>query len=228
MAYQNTTLEPVYVYEVPVRLWHWVNAFSIVVLCITGYLIGSPPPSIGGEATYAFLMGYIRFFHFAAGYIFAVGMIVRIYWALVGNHHAREVFLPPFWSLSWWQGMFYHIGWYFFLVPESKKYLGHNPLALLAMFVFILLSFFMLFTGFALYAEGVGMDSWQYALFGWVIPYLGQSQDVHTWHHLGMWAIIVFVMIHVYIAIREDIMSRQTLISTIINGHRTFKDVREN
>ncbi len=32
----------VYVYEIPVRLWHWVNALAIIVLAISGYLIGSP------------------------------------------------------------------------------------------------------------------------------------------------------------------------------------------
>ncbi|MAH56534.1 MAG: Ni/Fe-hydrogenase, b-type cytochrome subunit, partial [Aestuariibacter sp.] len=26
----------VYVYEAPVRLWHWVTVFSIITLCITG------------------------------------------------------------------------------------------------------------------------------------------------------------------------------------------------
>ncbi len=41
---------PVYVYDAAMRLWHWVTALSIVVLCITGYFIGSPPPSVGGEA----------------------------------------------------------------------------------------------------------------------------------------------------------------------------------
>ena len=30
----------VYVYEAPVRLWHWVNAAAIMTLCVTGYLIG--------------------------------------------------------------------------------------------------------------------------------------------------------------------------------------------
>ena len=37
----------VYVYEWPVRLWHWLNAAAIIVLMVRGYLIGSPPPSIG-------------------------------------------------------------------------------------------------------------------------------------------------------------------------------------
>ena len=35
--------------------------------------------------------------------------------------------------------------------------------------------------------------------------------------------IVVFVLVHVYAAIREDIMSRQTMIGAIINGSRTFR-----
>jgi Ni,Fe-hydrogenase I cytochrome b subunit len=146
-------MKAVYVYEVPVRLWHWINALSITVLAVTGYFIGSPLPSMPGEASAHFLMGYIRFLHFAAAYVFAIG--------------------------------------------------------------------------FALYSEGAGRGSWQDALFGWVIPLFGQSQDVHTWHHLGMWLIVLFVMVHIYAAVREDIMSRQTIISTMISGVRSFKDAEE-
>ena len=36
----------VYVYEAPVRLWHWINAAAIMVLIVTGFLIGSPLPSM--------------------------------------------------------------------------------------------------------------------------------------------------------------------------------------
>jgi Ni/Fe-hydrogenase 1 B-type cytochrome subunit len=32
------------------------------------------------------------------------------------------------------------------------------------------------------------------------------------------------VIIHVYTAIREDIMSRQTMISAMIDGKRTFRE----
>jgi Ni/Fe-hydrogenase 1 B-type cytochrome subunit len=49
---------------------------------------------------------------------------------------------------------------------------------------------------------------------------------VHTYHHLGMWVIVTFVMIHIYAALREDIMSRQSILSTMISGWRTFKDTR--
>ena len=68
------------------------------------------------------------------------------------------------------------------------------------------------------------MGSWADKLFGWVIPLHGQLQDVDTFHHLGMWVLIVFVIFHVYAAIREDIMGRQSIVSTMISGRRTFKD----
>lgn len=215
----------VYVYEAPLRLWHWVNALSITVLAITGYLIGSPPHSTGGEATNEFLFGYIRFIHFAAAYIFVIGFLGRIYWAIVGNHHARQMFTLPLHRAAWWKEIWFELKWYLFLEKDPKKYLGHNPLAHITMFFVITLgSIFMILTGFAMYAEGTGQDSWQWALFGWMTSLFPNTQDLHTWHHMGMWVIIIFVMIHVYAAIREDIMSRQSIVSTMISGERMFKD----
>ena len=92
---QSPIEQPEYVYEAPVRLWHWINAACIVVLAITGYLIGAPLATQPGEASEHFVMGYIRFAHFSAAYIFTIAMIGRAYWALVGNHHARELFSVP-------------------------------------------------------------------------------------------------------------------------------------
>ncbi|MDE1568362.1 Ni/Fe-hydrogenase, b-type cytochrome subunit [Aquabacter sediminis] len=218
-------LTTVYVYEAPVRLWHWVNALSIVVLCITGYLIGSPLPTLSGEASAHYMMGTIRFIHFAAAYIFAVGFVGRIIWAFFGNTYSRELFTFPFWRKSFWRGLFVEAQWYAFLKTRPLKFTGHNPLAqTFLFFVMVLGSAFMIGTGFALYSEGEGLGSWQDKLFGWIIPLLGGSLSVHTLHHLGMWVIILFVIIHVYSVVREDIMSRQTMISAITNGYRTFRD----
>lgn len=217
----------IYVYEAPVRVWHWVNALSITLLAITGYLVANPLPTLPGEASDHFLMGYIRFVHFAAAYLFAVGFLGRIYWAMVGNQYSRQLFKLPLLRLSFWQELLHEIRWYAFLEREPKKYAGHNPLAHLVMVAIITVGgIVMIVTGFALYAEQTGLGSWQDQLFGWLIPLLGQSMDVRSWHHWGMWVIVVFVMIHVYVAIREDIVSRQSLISTMISGWRTFKDDR--
>ncbi len=216
----------VYVYEAPVRLWHWINAAAILVLCVTGYLIGSPPPSIDvAEAANQFTFGYIRFAHFAAAMVMTVGFFGRIYWAFVGNHHARQMFMLPVWNKKWWAEVVQEMKWYAFVEKKPKKYVGHNPLAQIAMFFFMTVGLsFMILTGFALYSEGVGRGSFVDVLFGPLLDLVGGSQTMHTLHHLGMWAILIFVMIHIYAAIREDIMSRQSMVSTMISGTRTFKD----
>jgi Ni/Fe-hydrogenase 1 B-type cytochrome subunit len=220
----------VYVYEAPVRMWHWINAAAILVLIVTGYFIGSPPPTmIIGEAYEQFVFGYIRFAHFAAGQVLLIAFLGRIYWAMVGNHHARQMFYVPFWKAEFWSEVWFEIRWYLFLAKEPKKYVGHNPLAQLAMFFFITLGVaFMIFTGFALYAEGAQAGSLADTLFGWMHGLTWNSQRMHTLHHLGMWWIVIFMVIHIYVAIREDIMSRQSIVSTMISGHRTFKDDRED
>ncbi len=219
------SIKSVYVYEAPVRIWHWINALAITVLAVTGYFIGSPLPTQPGEASANFLMGYIRFAHFASGYVLTVGLLGRVYWAVVGNHHARELFWVPIFQRAYWSELFGMLKWYAFLAPRPGRFVGHNPLARFAMvFGFLLLAVFMIVTGFALYGEGAQMGSWQERMFGWVIPLFGQSQDVHTWHHLGMWGLVVFAIVHIYAAIREDIMGRSSIVSTMISGHRTFKD----
>lgn len=218
----------IYVYEAPVRLWHWGNALCITILAVTGYFIGSPPPTMPGEASDSFLFGYIRFAHFSAGQVLAVAFLARILWSFWGNKYSRQIFYLPVWEKTWWKGVLREARWYLFLEKEPYKYIGHNPLAHTAMFaMFTLFNLGMIITGFALYSEGTGRDSWQAKVFGWVFDIWPNSQDVHTLHHLGMWVIVIFAIIHIYAAVREDIMSRQTMISTMISGERQFRDERE-
>lgn len=217
--------EAVYVYEAPVRIWHWLHAISIAVLCVTGYFIANPLPSLSGEASSHFLMGNIRLIHFIAGYVFTIAFLVRMYWAIVGNTYSRELFIPKIWKPQWWGDLIHEIKYYLFLTRTSHKTLGHNPLAQSAMWFFnVLLVLFLIVTGFALYAEGLGQGSWADSMFGWVTVWLGSSLDVKMWHLFSMWLMLIFVIIHIYMAIRADIMDRGSSISTMIGGWRMFKD----
>lgn len=217
-------IRSIYVYQLPVRLWHWINALAIVVLCISGYLIASPLPSPGGEASDHYLMGYVRFIHFVAGYVLAVGLLGRVYWAVVGNYYARELFWVPMFQKGYWRDVWNMALWYAMVSQRPGQYVGHNPMARLSMFFFLLPCVFMIVTGFGLYAEGQQVGSVFEMAFGWVIPLFGQSQDVHTFHHLGMWTLVSFMMVHIYASIREEIMGRSSMVSTMVSGHRTFKD----
>ena len=80
----------VYVWELPVRLYHWVNAIALTALIITGYLIGAPIRAFSAvEAYQQYWFGWIRFIHFASAYVYVFNFLARIYWGFVGNKYAR-------------------------------------------------------------------------------------------------------------------------------------------
>lgn len=218
-------MRAVYVYQAPLRLWHWVTVAAIFTLMVTGYLIGEPLPSVGGEASGSYVMGYVRLIHFIAGQVFAIAFVGRIYWHFAGNEWAKELFVPKVWTAKFWSGFWYKIRFYLFLTSEKRYYIAQNPLQNLAAFVlFVLVSVWMICSGLAMYGEGLGTDSWASMMFGWVIPLVGQSQDVHTFHRLGMWTLVIFTLAHMYFVFRDDIESRQSVISTMASGYRYIKD----
>jgi Ni/Fe-hydrogenase 1 B-type cytochrome subunit len=218
------TLAPVYVYEAPVRIWHWVMMLAMVVLVATGYLIGSPWSGPSREAAFTYFFGTVRLFHFIAAWVFVVAFVVRAYWAIAGNHHARSIFIPPVWSGSWWGGMFRQMLYYLFVKKESPLWTGHNPLAQFAMFaMYVLGSIAIILTGLSLYAEQYGWGSVWMNLFGWINVLLGGSSMVRLVHHLSMYYLLLFAVIHMYMVIREDVMSGESVVGTMINGIRSFK-----
>jgi Ni/Fe-hydrogenase 1 B-type cytochrome subunit len=110
---------------------------------------------------------------------------------------------------------------------SSRRYVGHNPLAILSMHVlFVWVAVFMVVTGLALYGEGEG-PGWIHTVFtGPVLLLFGNnSLTVHTWHHFGMWAMVIFVLVHIYAAVREDILSREAIITSMISGWRKARKV---
>ena len=80
----------VYVWEWPVRLYHWVNAACVVALIVTGYVIGNPTTIQHSEEAYQqYWFGTVRAIHFSAAFVFFFNFLFRIYWGFVGNRYAR-------------------------------------------------------------------------------------------------------------------------------------------
>ncbi len=97
------------VWDLPVRLFHWLLVICIVVSFIT--------VKIGGNA---------MDFHARAGYCVLILIIFRICWGLIGSHHARFInFVPsPKRLLAYVSG-------------KTKSGLGHNPLGALSVLALI-------------------------------------------------------------------------------------------
>ena len=86
----TVAIERHYVWEWPVRMYHWVNLLCVSTLCVTGILIGHPLAiQLGREASFSYWFGTVRFIHFATGFVFFFNFVFRVYWGFVGNRYAR-------------------------------------------------------------------------------------------------------------------------------------------
>ncbi|MEC9487568.1 MAG: Ni/Fe-hydrogenase, b-type cytochrome subunit [Prosthecochloris sp.] len=215
-------IEEIYVWRLPVRLYHWINAICIAVLLVTGFYIASPvllPPR--GEAVASSAMSWWRYVHFAAGFIFIANFLYRLYWALFGgDRYARFGGFRP-WSPKWWGTPFREqMASYMFLRRDEPHYTGHNPVAALTHFIFIFCgSVLMIGTGMAMYGEN-NPGGFADTLFGWLIPLFGSSYNLHMVHHATAWIFPFYVVLHLYAVFRHDIVDRTSVTSSIITGYK--------
>lgn len=209
----------VYLWELPLRLMHWIAALCIVVLAVTGFYIGKPWFMTGGEASAHYLMGRVRLIHFsAAGVLVATG-IVRIYWLFAGNKFERLAALFPVRPRDW-VNMYRQVKFYLMIDPErAPHYLGHNPLQQMSYTGMYLVALVLVVTGFTLYGQAAPRGVF-FTMTAWVPPLVGGLQRVRFVHHVLTWAFLAFIPIHVYLALRSDVLERTGTISSIISGGR--------
>jgi Ni/Fe-hydrogenase 1 B-type cytochrome subunit len=202
----------VYVWEIPVRVSHWVNVFSIAVLAVTGLYIADPMfVSPGGS-----FMTNVRFVHMLAAFAFTASFILRIYWLFVGNRWSRWTAFVPV-TPAQRREFIRQTGWYLFLRREVPRVLGHNALAAGTYLVVFVLFLLQTATGFAL-AGAHGTEPWA-TLFGWLSGLIG-LQGVRLVHHLLMWALLAFMVHHVYSALLMDHWERNGIMSSIFSGYK--------
>lgn len=219
----------VMVWELPVRIFHWLNVLSIIVLTVTGFLIADPPALMSSqEATNLHFFGYIRFIHFVAAYVFFFVMIMRLYWIIVGNRFSSWRAFWPF-RRTFWRN-FWHVMKVDILLQNekiedvTKISIGHNSVAKLSYIAMFFIALIMVFTGFGLYAD---MSSWWLPkLFDWVVPFFGGDYLVRTIHHLSMWLFIFFTLVHVYLVLYHDWLEGRGEVSSMFGGYKFVRQDR--
>lgn len=208
-----------YVWEVPVRVTHWVNAVSIVVLAVTGIFIGTAK-TLALEPS-QFIMGQVRFVHFVAAYAFSVSVLARIYWMFVGNTYSswREFF--PILTRDGRRNMLDTFKYYTFISKKAPHPVGHNSLAGTAYSAVFALYLVMMGTGFALYSERAP-QSLLHKLTGWMLI-LFSNQGLRLTHHMVMWLLVGFAIHHIYSAWLMDVKERGGVMSSIFSGYKAVK-----
>jgi Ni/Fe-hydrogenase 1 B-type cytochrome subunit len=211
----------VYLWEWPVRIYHWVTALAVVALAATGLMIGAPVAVMSTREAYAgYWFGTVRFVHFAAAYVFLFALVLRVYWLFVGNSHARwSAFIPVGRFGSFFRDMWAVIRTDVLQMQKPPlDFVGHNPLAATTYACIFLLSVFQIATGFALYAPMSA--AWLPGLFAWVSPLMGGDAGVRLWHHAGTWAFVLFTVVHVYLVLYHDVVESRGELSSMVGGSR--------
>jgi Ni/Fe-hydrogenase 1 B-type cytochrome subunit len=213
----SAAVRRVYVWQLPVRLYHWINALCVVVLAVTGFLIGRPLlPAVTQEASFSYTFGIVRFVHFVAAFVFFFNFVFRIYWGFAGNHYAGwENFIPH--KREQFREML-DVLRVDILQQETKPLasVGHNALAGFTYFLSFLAFLFQSATGFGMYAAM--SDAWLPGLFAWVVPLMGGDFAVRQWHHAMMWFFVIFSMVHVYLCFYHDYVEGRGVISSMAGG----------
>ena len=198
---------------------HWAAALAIVVLAVTGLYVGRPYFVTGGsEAADPFVMGWVRFVHFAAAAVLVMTAIVRVYWLFAGNKFERLPALFPLRARDW-ANMWRQVKFYMLVEEHPPHYLGHNPMQQLSYTAVYLLAGLMVVSGFAMYGQSNPAGIF-YKVFNWVGIVAGGMPVVRFVHHVATWAFLIFIPIHIYLALRADNLERSGVISSIITGGR--------
>ena len=225
-ASQPEKFRRVYVWEFPVRLYHWVNALCVVVLCVTGYLIGRPLAiTYSSEAYQQYWFGTVRFLHFVTAFVFFFNFLVRLYWGFVGNQYAKWSNFIPNHGAQWREMIEVMKVDVLQTRVQGLITLGHNALAGLIYFLSFLAFLFQSLTGFALYSS---MSQARLPrLFAWITPLMGGDFAVRQWHHIFMWFFIWFTLVHVYLVFYHDYIEGRGTTSSMVGGWKFDSDKRD-
>jgi len=225
VAMHNTShdYQRVYVWEQPVRWFHWINALCVIVLGATGYLIAHPPAFMSSnEASFGYWFGKVRFLHFTTAYVFLANFLFRIYWAFKGNKYAN------------WRNFIPHTKdqlrqvWKVLRVDvlqtsdQPVHTLGHNSVAYFTYMGTGLLTVFQVASGFALYAPM--SDFWFPHLFDWMVPLFGSDMNLRLFHYAVLWIFALFTFIHIYLCFYHDYVEGHGVISSIVGGWKFMEE----
>ncbi len=215
----------VYLWQWPIRAMHWIAVGCILTLAVTGFYIGRPYFFPSGAASEHFMMGWVRLVHFSAAGVLVATAILRFYWLFAGNKFERWRALFPVRGRDW-KNLVKMARYYLLIDHDEPHYLGHNPLQQLSYTGIYLLAAIMVVTGFAMYGQS-NPNGLFFHLFNWVGPLFGGMQVVRFVHHVLTWVFLIFIPIHVYLALRAEVVERTGTISSIISGGRFVPEDRE-
>ncbi len=180
-------------------LFVWTHVFfvtSIILLILTGLYIHMP--FIGGGG---FFMSMVRGVHFFSAGVLIISFIVRVPGMFIGSRHDWFAFIPTFYDLKLFPKV---IKYYTYLGPETKSKKKYNPMQMFSYSGVFILILFQIVSGFALQYPDGWLSWFTYGIFN-------NPVILRMAHYVVNWFFVFFVMIHAYLALREDPIEISTM-----------------
>ncbi|MCU7960960.1 MAG: cytochrome b/b6 domain-containing protein [gamma proteobacterium symbiont of Bathyaustriella thionipta] len=224
------------VWDLPVRLFHWINFFAVLSLLFMGLMMLFKK-ELGITSLEARIE--LKEIHVLIGYVFVINLLIRLAWGFIGQRFAR-------WSQIWpTKAFFAELKAYRGSIKAGKAfhYAGHNPLGRLAINLLYLLLLVMAVSGLVragtdiyfppfgslaasyVAAEGVspeqihpydktGTDAQHYAELK---EFKGPFGSVHLY---TAWILLSIILLHVAAVIRAEVKEDESLVSAMISGRK--------
>jgi len=223
-------------WDVPTRVFHWLNVLCIIVLSILG-LIMLNKAAIGISGREAGIG--LKTIHVLVGYVFATNLIVRIVWGFFGGKYSRWSGLLPGKNFK------QKISAYKASVKagQPQVFIGHNPKGRISVLVLMLFLTGMMITGMIragtdIYYPPFGNIAANYVAADGVSPSAIKPYDkagtnadrlvelqafkkpIGMIHVYGAYVLWLLILIHVIAVIRTETNGEGTLISAMFSGKK--------
>ena len=218
----------VYVFGRYVRIAHWVRNALIIWMVLSGIYIANPflARSLTSDTANNFFMAQIRGWHVAAGWLLLAFTIGRIYQFLFVKADGtlglgRELRMAPIlFNFRAWREQ---LAFYFLFRREHPHYTYSNygPLQFLTYTILYAALLVISITGILLaapYVQPGSLADWGAGLFMPIEVWLGGLAQVRMLHHVTMWFFVIFVFVHIYMAVWNSLRSGNMLIEGMVSG----------
>ena len=229
-------LKQYHVWDLSVRLFHWINLICVIGLLVIGTVILNN--KILGVSTDGKIL--LKTIHVYFGYVFALNLSWRMVWAFFGSQYARWRSIIPFTKEHREAFKPFMNG-----IRENKPdfFLGHNPLGrMMVAFLFLLLST-QAITGLVLAGTDIYFPPFGQTIAEWIAvdkskadeikPYSQENVNAEnykamrdfrkpfiTTHVYVFYTLLGAILLHIIGVVVSEIREQSGLTSAMITGNK--------
>lgn len=211
-----------YEFSLWLRLTHWVRVVAIIILTFTGFYIAIPfiASSLNHGEPNNYLYALMRSWHIIFGFVLICVTLGKFYLFIFDKQSNVE--RVSFWDFISPKIWFKQIKYYMLIGKHAHLKGAYNPLQFMAYSGVYIAIILVCITGLILhihvYHEGLG--GVLYDILRPLEVMMGGLAWIRQLHHISMWIFIIFLPIHIYLAIFNSVYGKSGAMDSIVSGYK--------